>query len=44
MNEAIEREKRLKKWNRERKIAFFQKNNPSWDDLAKDLFDIILKD
>tara|TARA_R110002072_G_scaffold299168_1_gene474102 strand:- start:6216 stop:6584 length:369 start_codon:yes stop_codon:yes gene_type:complete len=44
VNEAIEREKRLKKWNRAWKIELFEKNNPSWQDLAKDWYDDILTD
>ena len=30
---AIRREKRLKKWNRAWKIALIEKDNPRWDDL-----------
>lgn len=33
VNEAILREKRLKKWNRAWKIKLIEKNNPSWSDL-----------
>ena len=33
MNEAITREKQLKKWNRAWKIALIEKQNPEWDDL-----------
>ncbi len=35
---AIEREKRLKKWNRSWKIKLIEKNNPKWNDLYEDLF------
>ena len=35
---AITREKQLKKWNREWKIALIEKTNPNWDDL----FDTLL--
>lgn len=34
MDEAILREKRVKKWNRAWKIALIQDRNPYWDDLA----------
>jgi len=34
---AIEREKQLKKWRREKKIKLIEKDNPKW----KDLFDIL---
>ena len=30
---AIKREKRLKKWNRDCKIRSIEKHNPNWDDL-----------
>ncbi len=32
---AIEREKELKDWRRERKIALIEASNPSWTDLAE---------
>ncbi len=31
--EAINREKRMKKWKREWKIELIEKNNPTWEDL-----------
>jgi putative endonuclease len=31
---AIAREKRLKKWNRSRKIRLIEESNPNWDDLC----------
>jgi len=34
---AIEREKQLKKWNRERKIRLIEEENPEWRDLYYDL-------
>jgi|SRR6218665_1211399 putative endonuclease len=34
---AIHREKRLKKWTREWKIALIEKDNPNWDDLYPQL-------
>ena len=30
---AIQREKHLKKWNRQWKIQLIEKTNPNWDDL-----------
>lgn len=33
INNAIEREKKLKKWNRAWKIELIEKDNPSWKDL-----------
>jgi len=33
MAEAILREKRIKKWNREWKIALIENSNPEWNDL-----------
>lgn len=34
---AIEREKRLKKWNRAWKIRLIEENNPTWQDLSDEL-------
>ena len=34
---AIEREKQLKKWRREKKIKLIEKNNSKWKDLFNDL-------
>ncbi len=33
ISDAIAREKRLKAWNRDWKIALIEKDNPDWDDL-----------
>jgi len=33
VEDAITREKRLKKWNRQWKIDLIEKSNPEWDDL-----------
>ena len=38
MYEAIQREKRIKKWNREWKINLIEKTNPSWRDLSDQLY------
>ena len=35
---AIEREKRLKTWNRAWKVRLITKDNPNWDDLYERLF------
>jgi putative endonuclease len=37
INEAVLREKRLKKWNREWKIRLIESINPNWDDLTDKL-------
>jgi putative endonuclease len=37
MEEAILREKRIKKWNRAWKLELIESANPEWDDLAEDL-------
>ncbi|MES2002534.1 MAG: GIY-YIG nuclease family protein [Pseudomonadota bacterium] len=37
MEEAIQREKRIKKWNRAWKLELIEKSNPDWRDLAEDL-------
>ena len=37
MDEAIRREKRIKKWNRAWKLELIEAANPDWRDLAEDL-------
>ncbi len=37
MEQAILREKRIKKWNRAWKLELIEKDNPGWRDLALDL-------
>lgn len=37
IEEAILREKRLKKWNRDWKINLIERENPTWDDVYKKL-------
>ena len=37
MNEAIQREKQLKKWNRAWKIELIEKTNAAWRDLWPDI-------
>lgn len=37
INEAILREKRIKKWNRNWKIKIIEEMNPEWNDLYEDL-------
>ena len=39
VNDAILREKRMKKWKRQWKIELIEEENPEWDDLARDWFD-----
>lgn len=34
MESAIQREKRIKKWNRQWKVELIEAGNPDWDDLA----------
>jgi hypothetical protein len=36
---AIRREKQLKGWKRERKIALIEKANPQWKDLSRGWYD-----
>ena len=38
MYEAIQREKRLKKWNRAWKIRLIEEMNPEWKDLSEQIF------
>lgn len=37
MQEAIKREKQLKKWNRSWKLELIEKTNPMWRDLYEDI-------
>ncbi|MDP2719593.1 MAG: GIY-YIG nuclease family protein [Dehalococcoidia bacterium] len=37
VNDAISREKQLKKWNRRWKMDLIEKDNPGWRDLYDDL-------
>ena len=37
---AIAREKQLKAWRREKKIALIEKTNPAWVDLSKNWYDV----
>ncbi|PNQ72761.1 excinuclease ABC subunit C [Hanstruepera neustonica] len=36
VNDAIKREKNMKKWKRQWKINIIEEDNPEWDDLSKD--------
>ncbi|GAA4299346.1 GIY-YIG nuclease family protein [Aestuariibaculum suncheonense] len=36
INDAIKREKNMKKWKRSWKITLIETDNPDWNDLAKD--------
>lgn len=38
VNEAILREKQLKKWKRQWKIDLIEKDNPNWSDLTNDWY------
>jgi putative endonuclease len=38
MYDAIQREKRIKRWNRAWKIRLVEKANPTWSDLAEQAF------
>ncbi len=40
VTKAIAREKQLKGWRREKKIALIEKMNPAWVDLSKDWYDL----
>ena len=37
IQEAIQREKQMKKWRRQWKINLIEKENPRWDDLYEEL-------
>ena len=44
VDEAILREKQLKKWNRAWKIKLIEEENKLWHDIAKDWYDDVLID
>ena len=44
IEEAISREKQLKKWNRNWKVELIEKENKKWEDLSSDCFDSFVKD
>ena len=37
MNDALTRERRIKKWRRQWKLDLIEQNNPQWRDLYQDL-------
>jgi len=39
VNEAISREKLIKKWKRRWKVELIEKENPEWNDLSADWYD-----
>jgi putative endonuclease len=39
VRDAIGREKQIKAWRRDKKLALVRRNNPGWLDLAADWFD-----
>jgi len=38
INDAIAREKQLKRWRREKKVWLIERDNPEWKDLSQDWF------
>ena len=44
VNEAIEREKNIKRWKRDWKIKLIEKENKKWLDLSESWYDDILRD
>ena len=38
VHEAIAREKQVKAWRREKRVALIKSGNPAWDDLAADWY------
>jgi putative endonuclease len=39
VRQAIAREKQVKRWRREKKVALIEAVNPTWEDLAAEWFD-----
>jgi putative endonuclease len=40
MNEAIAREKQIKRWRRDWKLALIETENPDWRDLSEEWFEV----
>ena len=40
---AISREKQIKRWRREKKVALIEEQNPTWDDLAAEWYPTLRK-
>ena len=40
VRKAIAREKQVKHWRRDKKIALIEKANPAWIDLSRDWYDV----
>jgi putative endonuclease len=38
INDAIDREKQIKKWSRKKKVELIKKFNPSWKDLYSEIY------
>jgi len=38
VNSCIDREKRIKKWTRSKRMALIESENPTWEDLAEDWY------
>ena len=36
INNAIAREKQIKRWSRKKKVALIERMNPKWDDLSRE--------
>jgi putative endonuclease len=39
VNNAIDREKQIKRWRRDKKLALIQEMNPAWVDLSEEWFE-----
>ena len=44
IEDAIFREKQIKRWHRAWKVNLIDKKNPMWVDLSEDLFDVVDKE
>ena len=40
IRDAIDREKEIKGWRREKKVALIERENPSWKDFAEDCVNV----
>jgi hypothetical protein len=43
VRDAIEREKRIKRWRRAWKVALIEKDNPEWSELSSGLDQVLIQ-
>ena len=41
IKKAIEREKQIKSWRREKRVTLIEKKNPQWQDLSREWYELL---